>query len=78
MGTTGQDWHFLSQPCTREAQPESAVSGREKNVPAVLCLLQEPAQPRAVVGNWEMLLTCEAVLLCQLAQRSGWLLQRRG
>lgn len=51
MGRTGQVWHFLGQPCTREAQPENAAPGWEEDVPAALCLLQEPAQPRAVVGN---------------------------
>lgn len=51
MGKTGQVRHFLGQPCTREAQGENAAPGWEEDVPAALCLLQEPVQPRAVVGN---------------------------
>lgn len=55
MQKHGHDWHFLSQPYIREAQPESTAPGQEEDVPAGLCLLQKPAQPKAVVGNWEML-----------------------
>lgn len=72
MGRTG-----ISSVSLAPGRP-SLKAGCEDDVPAALCLLQEPAQHRAAVGNWEMLLTCEAVLLCQLAQRSEWPLQRTG
>lgn len=64
VGRTGP---AFPQPALHQGGPASECStSLEEDMLAALCLLQEPAQPRAVVGNWEMLLPCEAVLLCQL------------
>lgn len=58
-------------------QPESGVPGWE-DVPVALCLLWEPAQPGAVMGYWEILLTREAILLHQLAKSLGDWCRGRG
>lgn len=56
----------ISSVSLAPGNPSLKVEFRLGGFPVALCVLQEPAQPRAVVGNWEILLTYEAVLLHQL------------
>ena len=74
IGRTGQRWHFLSL-----APGRPSLKARSQGRRGMFQLLSVCSRSLPSPGQWwGMLFPCEAVLLCQLARKSGWLLQRRG